>query len=208
MDIIRTIYFTTLLLFVVPNMALASAVNYDESISGDIENNSPYYLDFGSNSFNGTVNVDYYTSTDFDKIVFVLPASSFASFTFSTSGISAGGEIVDGSATWSLEELASLSDATCGMFCTETNPAIASQEFFSGDPFDSPGIFNQYLYDFENIPLLTHDIYALHTTGFSLLPDTFLNMSYTAQIEVHPVPIPSGIAMFFSGLVLLVTRAW
>lgn len=175
--------------------AHSGAVIFDESISGDVEGFTPFFLDFGLNTFEGGVSIG--SVIDFDQILFVLPSASQASFEFDMSYHSVGGLVPFAGFTWYLDELTDLSDPPCGFFC--------GSDTFAGQSFNANGtvVDVSAMHNFDNLPVLMHDIYALHTTVAGGPTGFDVEMSYLAQIDVRAVPLPPTLVFMLSGLVFL-----
>jgi len=199
-NIYRLKYLISLLVVIFSMPVIGSTINYNESISGDIDTISPFNLGFGNNTFNGTVsNGDNF---DFDQIIFILPSDSKATFTFASEVINTGDIIPAGGFTWFLEQLSSPSDFPCGLLCGEQVFAGQSYSTISGS---AGGFVINAAYDFNNLPLLTNDVYILHTAGSNGSVGFNFDMVYSAEINVQAVPLPSALILFISGFLLILS---
>ncbi len=174
----------------------SGTVTYDESISGDVDGFNPFYLDFGLNTFMGSVSIGEGLS-GYDNIVFVLPSGSQAYFSFDMEPILDATFPLVGIFSWHLEELNTPQDNPCNFFC--------DSEVFAGQQFNHTSIADiaNTTYNFENIPALTHDVYALQTSLSIGSGSLILERSYFAQIDVQPVPLPPTFVFMLSGLMFL-----
>jgi len=178
--------------FAIFTSSQVAAISIDELTDGDIDLYDEFYLDIGSNSFIGTIS---HGLQDYDRFVFVVPDNVIAQFSFSHE-FNLDETFITGSYTWTIEQLLSPTDPSCGGVCED--PVLASQQYGSG-----AGLVVDSIYNFETLPFLSSGAYSIGVAG-GVGGQSDSIMSYQSDLVVSAVPVPAAIWLFGSGLVGLI----
>jgi hypothetical protein len=182
--------------------AVATPLNYNEAVSGDLPEDPPYPvlpLGVGVNTVTGTSDFDALPpaplSADFDDFEFTVPAGTqLVSFGF-TSNVTSG----SGSPTWMrIETFIDTSDASTALACEE-NWVINEPAFSSAclvPPFAPDGTF-------ATVMPLDAGTYLLAMGQFAASNAGATDFSYTWTLTVQSIPEPSSTTALLSGLITL-----
>jgi hypothetical protein len=187
---------------VIAGPAVATPVNYNEAVDGDLPGGSPYPvlpLDVGVNTVTGTSDFDAPSldslSADFDDFEFTVPASTrLVSFGFTSSVTS-----VSGSPSWMrIETFIDTSDGATAMACQEN--WVINDPAFSPNCLVAPSAPDG---SFATAMPLDAGTYLLFMGQFEASNLSVTDFSYTWTLTVSAIPEPASAAALLSGLVAL-----
>lgn len=187
---------------VIAGPAVATPVNYNEAVDGDLPGGSPYPvlpLDVGVNTVTGTSDFDAPSldslSADFDDFEFTVPASTrLVSFGFTSSVTS-----VSGSPSWMrIETFIDTSDGATALACQEN--WVINDPAFSPNCLVAPSAPDG---SFATAMPLDAGTYLLFMGQFEASNLSVTDFGYTWTLTVAAIPEPASAAALLSGLVAL-----
>jgi hypothetical protein len=197
---VRTVLLATAAFAVITQPAVATPLNYNEAVNGDLPGAPPYPvlpLDVGVNTVTGTSDFDAPSlnsiSADFDDFEFTVPTGTqLVSFTF-TSNVTS----VSGSPAWlRIETFIDTGDGSTALACEEE--WVINQPAFSPACLVPPSAPDG---TFANALPLDAGTYLLAMGQFAASNLSVTDFSYTWALTVDSIPEPTGAATLFSGLV-------
>ena len=178
--------------------AVATLLNYNEAVSGDLPEDPPYPvlpLGVGVNTVTGTSDFDAPSpgsiSADFDDFEFTVPVGTqLVSFGF-TSDVTS----VSGSPTWMrIETFIDTGDGSTALACEEN--WVINEPAFSSACLVPPSAPNG---TFATAMPLEAGTYLLAMGQFAASNYSVTDFSYTWTLTVDPIPEPSTWAMMLLG---------